>query len=191
MNVSVRQHHVRQAHVPPPPSTAVKELGHTVDHDTFFDTLAITLADGVTADKVMAKARDEFQINLRKLDHNRIGISLDETTRGKDVQDLLAILSVGGRTLDAARFSSIFAEPKSLLGKSVHARTTDFLTNPIFNTFVVVGEGGDGGGVLIALGLGSGAGSPFSPPVAASTPRPRLCATASTSRTAICRWCTR
>jgi glycine dehydrogenase len=65
--------------------------GLTCRSDRFFDTLAITVPGG--SDSVMAAAVREGY-NLRRLDNQTIGISLDETTTEADLQALARILNV-------------------------------------------------------------------------------------------------
>jgi hypothetical protein len=68
-----------------------KKLGHTVGEAPFFDTVRISVGD---AAKVVAAAAAEG-VNLRKLDDGTITVSLDETTKLADVDQLLRILNGG------------------------------------------------------------------------------------------------
>jgi glycine dehydrogenase len=65
--------------------------GLTCRSDRFFDTLAITLPGG--SDPVVSAAVREGY-NLRRLDDQTIGVSLDETTTEADLQALARILNV-------------------------------------------------------------------------------------------------
>lgn len=75
-----------------------KKLGHKVGDAPFFDTVRIDVSD---ADKIIAAAAAEG-CNLRKLDGSTITISLDETTRMEDIDQLLKILNGGS----PAKFSA-------------------------------------------------------------------------------------
>ena len=75
-----------------------KKLGHKVGDLPFFDTVRINVGD---ADKVVQAAVAEG-CNLRKLDGSTITVSLDETTRIEDINQLFKILNGGS----AADFSA-------------------------------------------------------------------------------------
>ena len=99
--------------------------GLGVTERDFFDSFEIRVGAGDTA-KYM-KAACDAGYNLRRVDEQTIGISLDETTTREDVAALLAIF---GKTtpveaLDAARPCAI---PASL------QRREPILTHPVFNT---------------------------------------------------------
>ncbi|WP_337053637.1 aminomethyl-transferring glycine dehydrogenase [Pseudoxanthomonas sp. USHLN014] len=89
----------------------------------FFDTLHIKAVD---ADALHARAL-EAGINLRVIDSEALGISLDETTTRADIVALgkLFGVEVDVDTLDAA---SADALPQGLV------RTSAFLQHPVFNT---------------------------------------------------------
>ena len=67
------------------------KLGHKVGHKPFFDTVRIDVGD---ADKVISAAEAEG-CNLRKLSPSTVTISLDETTRVADIDQLFKILNGG------------------------------------------------------------------------------------------------
>ena len=68
----------------------------------------------------------DHQINLRVIDSENIGVSLDETTTVEDLQILLNIFTDSNAILKIAEYSSI---PENLI------RKTNFLHHPIFNEF--------------------------------------------------------
>ncbi|PBJ82240.1 glycine dehydrogenase (aminomethyl-transferring) [Lysobacteraceae bacterium NML93-0399] len=108
--------------------------------DAFFDTLHITDVD---ADALHAKAR-EAGFNLRAIDGNSVGISLDETTTRDEVVALAKLFgdaqdsasAAGGRMPGAAAeidIEALDAATDDALPTSL-ARDTKFLTHPVFNT---------------------------------------------------------
>jgi glycine dehydrogenase len=107
---------------------AVRKLGHSMPDAPFFDTLHVTLAGG-TADDVLATAVAK-RINLRKLGEREVGVTLDETITDADVADLVAVFATGGKSAPALAVGShaktTFPAP--------HARTSAFLTHPVFNS---------------------------------------------------------
>ncbi|WMJ70113.1 aminomethyl-transferring glycine dehydrogenase [Stenotrophomonas sp. 24(2023)] len=103
-------------------AASLRNAGVQVGGD-FFDTLHVT---GVHADEIHAKAR-AAGYNLRAIDSDSVGISLDETTTRADI---VAVAAVFGASLDvdALDASTADALPTGLLRQSA------FLTHPVFNT---------------------------------------------------------
>ncbi len=105
----------------------LRELGHKVPTTHFFDTITVTT--GNATEFVLAAARAE-KINLRYVDMNTLGISLDEKATPGDIEKLFNIFThdrgdeVSLGTLDAKAKSSL---PEALV------RTSDYLTHPVFN----------------------------------------------------------
>jgi glycine cleavage system P protein (glycine dehydrogenase) len=98
----------------------LKALKYRLVHDAYFDTLAVeTDADKAATIHAAAQAR---RINLRALSRTRIGIALDETVTEEDLTDLVA--AFGGGPVVSGEAPGI---PKA------HARTTPFLTHPVFS----------------------------------------------------------
>ncbi len=91
--------------------------------ERFFDTIVVR---GVSAPQVHAAARAR-RINLRDLGADAVGVSLDETTTRADLNSLWTVFGVKADidALDRAVQSTI---PASL------ARTSPYLTHPVFNT---------------------------------------------------------
>ncbi|MFY0183386.1 aminomethyl-transferring glycine dehydrogenase [Stenotrophomonas sp. PUT21] len=89
----------------------------------FFDTLHVKDVDAKAIHAKAAAAR----INLRAIDSDAVGISLDETTTRADI---VALGQLFGATVDvdALDVATADALPAGLV------RTSDFLTHPVFNT---------------------------------------------------------
>ncbi len=98
---------------------SLRSAGLPVHDGPFFDTLRVTVSE--PADAVLQRAV-AHGINLRKLDENLIGISLDETTESVD-----GILSVFGASVVGEENSSSL--PESLQRKS------EILVHPVFRTY--------------------------------------------------------
>ena len=103
-------------------AVALRRAGVKVGGD-FFDTLHIT---GIDAAAVHAKAR-AAGMNLRELDANNLGISLDETTTRADVVALAGLFGAEA-DIDALDATVHDALPIKLLRQSA------FLTHPVFNS---------------------------------------------------------
>jgi glycine dehydrogenase len=103
-------------------------LGHSISDDAVFDTLRVK-PNGVTPAQVLAAAQAR-KINLRNFRDGSLGISLDETTDRKLIQDLLACF--GGT--DQEDVDSLLRHAKGGL-PPVFTRQSGYLTHPVFNTY--------------------------------------------------------
>jgi glycine dehydrogenase len=109
-------------------AAGLEQLGHGLSSDVYFDTLSVELGAG-RADDVLAAAAARG-INLRRAGDARVILALDETVTEDDVQELLLVFAggepapeTGGLAADVDdRFDERFA------------RTSPFLTHPVFNT---------------------------------------------------------
>ena len=109
-------------------AAGLEQLGHSLASSDYFDTLCVELA-GRSADDVVADAAKR-EINLRRAGSGQVIVALDETVTDDDVQTLLSIFAgdapapeTGGLAADIDdRFDERFA------------RTSGFLTHPVFNT---------------------------------------------------------
>lgn len=129
-------------------ATALQDLGYTIENgSSFFDTLLIR-TKGPAADLV--EAAEAKGINIRVVDRNRVTVSMDETVRRADMEDLLETFAMG--TIEA-RYSSQTARRSlpdldSVASKAGVAvsnpaarfpsklkRTSAFLTHPVFNSY--------------------------------------------------------
>ena len=105
-------------------AAGLKELGYKIGSEYFFDTLRVELGEK-PLEEILA-ACESRQINIRVFDRTAVGISLDETTTKKDLQDLLEIFA------GAASIPVPEAElnlPKSLI------RSSTYLNHPVFNRY--------------------------------------------------------
>jgi glycine dehydrogenase len=109
-------------------AAGLEQLGHSLVSDVYFDTLEVEL-QGQTADAVIAAAAAR-EINLRKAGDASVIVSLDETVRDDDVQELLTIFAAGA---PAPETSGLAAEVDDRFDERF-ARTSPFLTHPVFNT---------------------------------------------------------
>ena len=99
-------------------------LGQNVEQAHFFDTL--TLNTGAHTAALHDKARAQ-RINLRVVDGERVGLSVDETTTQADIEALWAIFA-DGKTLPA------FAATDSTLPSAL-LRQSPILSHPVFNRY--------------------------------------------------------
>lgn len=109
-------------------AAGVTSMGYELCPSTWFDTLCIK------ADQTAIRAASEpLGINVRYHENGTcVGVSIDETTTVADLQILLNIFaSVKGASAPSA--STLVNAPSSGIPASL-ARTSDYLTHPVFNT---------------------------------------------------------
>jgi glycine dehydrogenase len=105
----------------------LKKLGCKVGPEVFFDTLRVEPVPGWSAADV-AKAAAEQQINLRTLDDGVFGISLNEATTTREVEDLWSLFA------SAVPFKPETVEAAAAIPVP-HARASAFLTHPVFSRY--------------------------------------------------------
>jgi len=102
-------------------AAGLKSLGVEVVHDTWFDTVRVR---GAKHDvDAWAKRAEARAINLRRLDGESLGISLDETVSAADLRALLGV------------FGDV-SPPETAIEGIPHAlrRTSAYLTHPVFKS---------------------------------------------------------
>ncbi len=110
-------------------AAGIENSGHRIVHPEYFDTLWVDV-DGRAGEIHASAARR--RINLRVGSVDRVGVSLDETTTLEDVQELIQAFAPEGSIdfevddVDPAEGGVI---PEAL------ARTTEFLTHPVFHRY--------------------------------------------------------
>ncbi|BAY11879.1 aminomethyl-transferring glycine dehydrogenase [Calothrix sp. NIES-2098] len=116
-------------------AAGLKRLGYSISSEPFFDTLRVEL--GRRNLKTILEGCQARNINLRIFDDTAVGISLDETTTVDDVVELWQIFAGS----DPLYFSFqeigdlIATQRPSALQNSTFARTSSYLTHPVFNRY--------------------------------------------------------
>ncbi|KAG5190576.1 glycine dehydrogenase [Tribonema minus] len=109
---------------------ALKEAGYGVPSTPFFDTFTVDVsAKGATASAIAAAAANHG-VNVRVIDDKTVGLSFGEAHTKGDVEALLGAFGVGAGALEGAAAAAAgdggFGAP--------FARTTPYMTHPVFNT---------------------------------------------------------
>jgi len=94
---------------------SLRQAGHSVHHDNFFDTLRVTPDGAINPEKA--------GVLFRRYDDGSFGIALDETTGPADLNAILGVF--GAPPVQQLRAHRL---PPSL------ARTSGYLTHPVFNS---------------------------------------------------------
>ena len=104
-------------------AAGLRRLGYRVVNETLFDTLTVEAGPKLAA--IVAAAATE-KINLRVMEPDRLGITLDETTTPEVVE---AVWRAFGGSLAFGGLPAEEALPGAL------ARTSPFLTHPVFHRY--------------------------------------------------------
>ena len=104
------------------------ELGYEVTNKSFFDTIKVNTGNKKAADIIQIAANNH--INLRWLDSNAVGISLDETTTEQDLIDLWQIFA-GSIDLPFDVAELLNSQPPAIQQQ----RTSPYLTEAVFNRY--------------------------------------------------------
>jgi glycine dehydrogenase len=101
-------------------ASALRTAGREIASDSFFDTLTVRVPGKAAKVITAAEARG---INLRLIDADTVGVSIDESTTAATLS-AVAVAFGAGPVRDAAGFEL----PEAVL------RTSDYLQHPVFNT---------------------------------------------------------
>ena len=107
-------------------AAGLKQIGHKVSAQNYFDTIRVELAGTSSAEIV--KLAEAHKINFRVIGENLIGIALDETTGETDVAEILRIFN-GGKV---QAFTA--AVPESV-NSQFAIRNSAFLQHAVFNRY--------------------------------------------------------
>jgi len=107
-------------------AASIQERGFSLAGNDFFDTIAVQ-TDRIN--EILAKAESQ-KINLRFINNNTIGISLDETTTPEDLYDLINCFENEHDPVSFELLEDVLHHIPDTL-----KRTDAFLTHPNFNQF--------------------------------------------------------
>ena len=102
--------------------------GREVTTGAYFDTITVRVPG--EAEALVGRARDAG-FNVRRVDGDHIGLSLDETTRREDVQGVIRALGGEGAGSHGVDLEALDAAAPDVLGAL--ARTGGYLTHPVFH----------------------------------------------------------
>lgn len=110
---------------------AVERLGFRVVNDTFFDTLTIDVSPVCKNAELVHAAAALKSINLRRIDNGHVGVTFDESVSREELNALVNVFGVVASgpndLLTTLPLPTPLGYPESL------ARTSEFLTHPVFN----------------------------------------------------------
>ncbi|HXC38516.1 MAG TPA: aminomethyl-transferring glycine dehydrogenase [Burkholderiales bacterium] len=112
-------------------AAGLTRMGFAPVNDTWFDTL--TIHTGAITEAVHAQAAAK-RINLRNIDAERVGMSLDETTTRADVASLWDVFAAAAAKT-TPDFATVEAEAQAGADgiPAAQRRASSYLTHPVFN----------------------------------------------------------
>jgi glycine dehydrogenase len=113
-------------------ASGLKQLGFTLQNAGYFDTLTVRTGKHTAAIHAAAHAR---HMNLRVVDGEHVGVSLDETTSRDDVLNLLAVFAEPAGHQGETRSIAL---PEKTAFEGLPAglrRSSAYLTHPVFNRY--------------------------------------------------------
>jgi len=108
----------------------LRDLGYALASDSYFDTLTIK-TDRADAIHAAAVANG---INLRKIDADHVGVSLDETTDRDTLAALWTVFSTGVANAKTPDFDAVEAGVQRAFPEAL-GRSSEFLSHPVFNRY--------------------------------------------------------
>ncbi len=108
---------------------ALRDLGLRVESKVYFDTLAVQVEDSEAVRKEALKRGINF-----RYEENRICLSLDQTVSVDDLNAILAVFAaVNG--VEFKELTSAYSEQAPSVIEEQHARRSEYLQHPVFNTY--------------------------------------------------------
>ena len=111
-------------------ATGLRQLGFSVGSLPFFDTLRVDF--GSRPAGTTMEIAEELGINLRPIDDHVIGVSLDETTCARDVNELFQIFNRG---IPVEFTAEEISRKISAQFDSPFRRSSPYLEHPVFNRY--------------------------------------------------------
>ena len=109
-------------------AAGIAAAGREVVTESYFDTITVRVPG--EAETLADRARDAG-FNVRRVDGDYIGLSLDETTRREDVRGVIGALSADEGGGDGADIEALDAAAPDVIGS--FARKSPYLTHPVFH----------------------------------------------------------
>ncbi len=110
---------------------ALKQLGFEIVHSSYFDTIQVRKPG--QAHRLAAKAR-ALRINLREVDPDTLGISLDEATKREDIDRLLRVFTP--RSVEVPAVADLdYDVGDDVIAHALRRSRDSYLTHPVFNLY--------------------------------------------------------
>jgi len=111
-------------------ASQLKELGYTLAHQDFFDTLRVQLPEKLSSDEIL-KVAEEKEINFYYPGDGTVQFSTDECTKEEDLNEILEVFSIAVK--QAIHFQEEL-EPAVAFDKAF-SRKSEILTQATFHKY--------------------------------------------------------
>jgi len=111
-------------------ASQLKELGYTLAHQDFFDTLRVQLPEKLSSDEIL-KVAEEKEINFYYPGDGTVQFSTDECTKEEDLNEILEVFSIAVK--QAIHFQEEL-EPAVAFDKAF-SRKSEILPQPTFHKY--------------------------------------------------------
>jgi glycine dehydrogenase len=108
----------------------LQRLGCKVSPGPFFDTLRVRPGKRSASD--VTKRAEARRMNFRLIDDQTLGLSIDETTSEKDLEEIVQVFN--GESQSEFNLGAVAAEIDASYA-APFARATSYLTHPVFNQY--------------------------------------------------------
>ncbi|HTI69102.1 MAG TPA: aminomethyl-transferring glycine dehydrogenase [Candidatus Limnocylindria bacterium] len=105
-------------------ATKLGQIGIRITNESYFDTLTVVVPDAAA----LHKQAEAHRINLRKIDAQHVGISLDECATEAEIEALIQVFNAA-HAGSGKKLSTVVPTPIP----SGYARTSGFLKHAVFN----------------------------------------------------------
>lgn len=110
----------------------VRRSGHVIENDgAYFDTLSIKCGN---SSAILQKAANEG-INLRVIDNNTVGVTLDEAATESDIAKLISVFHEDGASVDISEITAAALKDSTASYPVQLKRTSPYLQHEVFNSY--------------------------------------------------------
>ncbi|MCE4565558.1 aminomethyl-transferring glycine dehydrogenase [Maribellus sp. CM-23] len=108
----------------------IEKLGYKQLNTNFFDTIRIELPKHVKREDIEWLSLD-LEMNFRYFENGNVGISIDETTNPQDIAWIIEVFAKAANK----KFQVAMEYPKGFAVDAKFARTSEFMTEEVFNKY--------------------------------------------------------
>lgn len=114
----------------------LKELGYNQVNKNYFDTLKIVFSNNSKKEiDTIRKIALSKKINLRYIDNNAIGLSINEVTDFDEVKEIISVFEEAcEKKIESTKYIELNKITSSAFSGNF-ARTSDYLKHPVFNSY--------------------------------------------------------
>lgn len=111
--------------------SAVETFGFKSENTSFFDTITLNTSSVSGSAEAVHAVSTAAKINLRKIDENHVGVTLDESVSPDDLVALINVFATAATKTPVSLAS--LSEPQSPSIPSELQRMSEYLPHPVFN----------------------------------------------------------